>query len=162
MRYNSDFDFCLLGFIVLKHFENSVCFRRQVEKGGRRDPNSVGPLEKTSLCRHVHTHIHKHKTTTHTHTHMECMLHISTHHCQSYLHVTWQFQDAERPSAQRCCGLCVCMLGWSQPSGSPTARASSKLWTHSPSTTQFCSTKTSPTISSTWRCLSTIGGRRGW
>jgi len=60
MRYISDFDFCLLGFRIPKHFENSVCFRRQVEKGGRRDPNPVGPSEKTSLYRHMHTHTHTH------------------------------------------------------------------------------------------------------
>jgi len=66
MRYISDFDFCLLGFIVSKHFENSVCFRRQVEKGERSDPNAVGPSEKTSLYRHMSTQTH-----THTHTHIE-------------------------------------------------------------------------------------------
>ena len=62
MVFNSVFDFSLLGFIVPKHFENSVCFRLQVERGGRRDPNPVRPLERPSIgiCTHTHTHTHTH------------------------------------------------------------------------------------------------------
>ena len=170
MSYNSDFDFCLLVFTVPKHFENSVCFHSQVDNGGRRNPNQVGLLEKTFPYRHMRASARA-RARAHTHTHTHKYIYIYIYYiyicmpacCRdqpiSMSRDSFRMQSVLQPSDAV---VCVCMLGWSQPSGSPTARISSKMWTQSPLTTQFCSTRTSPTISSTWRYLSTIGGRRAW